>query len=320
MMRLPLSLVSPAGSRGRLSILIYHRVLAQADPLAPDVPDARAFEMQMRWVRAWFNVMPLRRAVDLLYAGRIPPRALAITFDDGYADNEEIAAPILRRLGMSATFFISTGYLDGGCMWNDRIIEAVRTCRRDSLDLGWIGLEGIELTSQVFRQRAVGTILERIKHLPPAERSAAVERIESLAGTRTRPVLMMATDQVRRLRSQGMEIGAHTVTHPILTRLDDRSARDEMLRGKQHLEDLLDEAVELFAYPNGAPGRDYAAAHVAIAAECGFRAAVSTAWGAASMRSDPFQLPRFTPWDSGRTRFGARLLANYRRAEQVVAS
>ena len=105
--------MSPAGAKGRLSILIFHRVLAQPDPLFADVPDAVEFETKMRWVRDWFNVVPLARAADMLEAGTIPARALAITFDDGYADNEEVAAPILQRLGLTATFFVSTGFLNG---------------------------------------------------------------------------------------------------------------------------------------------------------------------------------------------------------------
>ena len=107
MLTLPLSILSPAGARGRLSILIFHRVLPEPDPLAPDEPDVARFEAQMRWVRQWFNVLPFGRAVDMLYEGTIPSRARAITFDDGYADNEALAAPILKRLGLSATFFVS---------------------------------------------------------------------------------------------------------------------------------------------------------------------------------------------------------------------
>jgi hypothetical protein len=103
--------MSPKGSRGRLSILIFHRVLREPDPLAPDEPDAAAFETRMRWVRDWFNVLPLAHAVDMLYQGALPARALSITFDDGYSDNEELAAPILAGLGMTATFFVSSGYI-----------------------------------------------------------------------------------------------------------------------------------------------------------------------------------------------------------------
>ena len=140
MLRVPLSLLSPAGRRGRLSILIFHRVLAEPDRLFPEIPTAESFETCMRWVRGWFNVLPLTEAVDRLYAGTIPSRALAITFDDGYADNEVLAAPILNRLGMSATFFVSTGFLERGCMWNDRVIEAIRASANAEIDLHQLGL------------------------------------------------------------------------------------------------------------------------------------------------------------------------------------
>jgi peptidoglycan/xylan/chitin deacetylase (PgdA/CDA1 family) len=89
MIRFPLSIASPSGRHGRLSILIFHRVLPQADPLFPDLPSIADFEVRMRWVAAWCNVLPLQQAVERLFEGSIPSRALAITFDDGYADNEQ---------------------------------------------------------------------------------------------------------------------------------------------------------------------------------------------------------------------------------------
>lgn len=273
----------------------------------------------MRWVRSWFNVMPLAPAIDALFAGRIPSRALAITFDDGYADNEEVAAPILHRLGLSATFFVSTGFLGGGCMWNDRVIEAIRVCAAPALDLRPFGLAQHVLDSPAARRRAIDATLVGIKHLPPAERAAVTEAIVAAAGAPASPPLMMHPNQVRRLRELGMEVGAHTVTHPILTRLSPEAAFDEMSRGKRELEEILREPVRLFAYPNGVPVQDYAAEHTRMARECGFSAAVSTAWGAASARSDRFQLPRFTPWDRTRLRYGVRLLANYRQAERIAA-
>lgn len=318
-LRLPLSIASPEGARGRLSILIFHRVLPAPDPLYPDVPWAADFEARMRWVRSWFNVLPLAPAIDALYAGRIPSRALAITFDDGYADNEEVAAPILRRLGMSATFFVSTGFLGGGCMWNDRVIEAIRACETPQIDLRPLGLACHPLGTHAARRQAIDETLVGIKHLPPEQRQAATEAIVAAAGGRPSPGLMMQPGQVRRLRELGMDVGAHTITHPILTRLGVDAAHDEMSRGKHELEALLGERVDLFAYPNGVPGQDYGREHAAMARECGFTAAVSTAWGAASARSDRFQLPRFTPWDRTRMRYGVRLLANLRRVEKVAA-
>jgi peptidoglycan/xylan/chitin deacetylase (PgdA/CDA1 family) len=319
MWRLPLSIAAPGGSRGRLSILILHRVLAAPDPLLPDLPTVAEFEQRMRWVRSWFRVLPLERAIELLFRGELPARALAITFDDGYADNEELAAPALARLGLSATFFVCTGFLDGGSMWNDRVIAAVRACPADEIDLASIGLGRHRLASPQARRAAVGAILTAIKHLPAAERERATAAIVSAAGGVPAPPAMMRAEQVRSLRRLGMAIGAHTVTHPILTRIAAEVARDEMERSKRDLEAILQERVGLFAYPNGVPGQDFAREHAAMAKACGFDAAVSTAWGAASRRSDRFQLPRFSPWDRTRLRYGARLLANVvRPAETVV--
>ena len=111
-----------------------------------------------------------------------------------------------------------------------------------------------------------------------------------------------------------MEIGGHTVTHPILARLPSSAARTEIVQGREQLESLLGAPVTLFAYPNGKPGQDYLPEHVAMVRELGFSAAVATAWGAASATTDAWQLPRFTPWDKTPARFMVRLLWNYRQA------
>ena len=129
---------------------------------------------------------------------------------------------------------------------------------------------------------------------------------------------MMQPAHVRNLRSLGMNVGAHTVSHPILARLEPGAARSEIARSKTDLERILGEPVPLFAYPNGVPDQDYAAEHAAIVRECGFVAAVSTAWGTATRRSDPFQLPRFTPWDRTSLRYGVRMLHNLTRTENIA--
>ena len=318
-LRLPLSIVSPSGRSGRLSILIFHRVLKKPDPLFPDLPDVADFESRMRWVRDWFNVLPLSEGIDRLFSGTIPPRALAISFDDGYADNEELAAPILKRLGLSATFFVATGFLGGGCMWNDRVIESIRTCEYDELDLSALGLARHSLTSAAARRGAIDAVLTGIKHFELERRQGLTDAIAGLTSAKQLPRLMMRPQQVRSLRELGMDVGAHTISHPILTRLSAADARREIAGSKEELEGVLGEPVRLFAYPNGVPGQDYAAEHAAIVRNCGFNAAVSTAWGAASALSDRFQLPRFTPWDRTRWRYGARLLTNFRRTEKVAS-
>jgi peptidoglycan/xylan/chitin deacetylase (PgdA/CDA1 family) len=319
MFRIPFTLASPAGPRGRLSILILHRVLPQPDALFPDLPDAARFEAQLRWLRDWFEVLPLHDGIERLYAGRIPARALAISFDDGYADNEQVAAPILRRLGLSATFFVTTSFLSGGCMWNDRVIEAVRSSCCDVLNLDPLGLGRHVLGPIPQRRATIDRLLDAIKRLEPSRRAAHVDAIVAAAGAAGIPSLMMTPGQLHSLRRMGMDVGAHTLTHPILSRLSLEQARAEIGGSKEALERLLGEPVRLFAYPNGVPAEDYGPEHAALVRDCGFDAAVSTAWGAASAQSDRYQLPRFTPWDRSRLRYGARMLANLRLRERIAA-
>ena len=317
--RAAMSALAPGGERGRLSILIFHRVPAVVDPLFPEVPEAGFFERQLYWLRDWFNALPLREGVERLRSRSLPPRALAITFDDGYGDNESVALPILKRLGLPATFFVSTGFLDGGRMWNDKVIESIRACEKPQIDLTHCQLGIHDLQTIPRRRAAIDTILKTIKHLPSAQRSDRVAAISEAAGTDPVDALMMTSEQVRRLHRAGMEIGAHTVNHPILAVLNRDEARREIAESKEHLEGLLGDRVRLFAYPNGVPMSDYVADQVQLVRQCGFSAAVSTAWGVASAGSDFFQLPRFTPWDRSAWRYGLRMAQNLRRTECATA-
>ncbi|WP_041355854.1 polysaccharide deacetylase family protein [Nitrosococcus halophilus] len=306
------SLFWPGGRRARLSVLIYHRVLPSSDPLMPGEPDAAQFRWQMELLARYFNPLPLAEAARRLWEGTLPPRAVSVTFDDGYADNVEVALPILQQVGVPATFFIATGYLDGGWMWNDKVIEALRRMPDGELDLTEEGLEVCSLSNTADRLTAVEQILARLKYLSWEEREAQAQVLAQRCRVPLSNSLMMTSSQVRELHQAGMEIGAHTRNHPILASLARVSAEQEIAASKAWLEDLLGESVRLFAYPNGKPGKDYLQEHVDIVRGLGFEAAVSTAWGVASSRSDPWQLPRFTPWDRTPSRFMMRLLWNYR--------
>jgi peptidoglycan/xylan/chitin deacetylase (PgdA/CDA1 family) len=304
------SLLSPAGRGARLSILIFHRVFPERDPLFPGEPDAARFGEILGWIGAWFRVLPLDEAVARLRAGALPARALAITFDDGYADNFENAVPILEKHGLPATFFVSTGFLDGGRMWNDTVIESIRACPDETLDLDDSGLGRFRLDSIENRRRAIETIISRIKYLPVHERSGKAERIAHVSGVDLPSDLMMTSEQIRQLHRRGMQIGAHTIAHPNLVNIGLEEARKEIAGSKRFLEELLEARIRLFAYPNGKPGKDYSPEHVRLARELGFDAAFSTARGCATRHSDPFQLPRFTPWDRTQARFALRLSRN----------
>jgi peptidoglycan/xylan/chitin deacetylase (PgdA/CDA1 family) len=303
----------------RLSVLAYHRVLPERDPLLSDAPSAAEFEHRMRWAKANFDVLPLGEAVRALREGRLPRRALCITFDDGYADNSSIALPILKRLGLPATFFVATGFLDGCCMFNDVVIEALRAAPGPDLDLDDLGFGCHPVASVEQRTAAIERILARLKYYEPERRRRVADEIAQRAGGRTPTDLMMTSEQVRALHAAGMEIGAHTVTHPILAEIPLGRARHEMEASRARLEQITGAPVRLFAYPNGSPRRDYHAEHAALARELGFAAAVSTAWGAARAGDDLYQIPRFTPWDRADWRFGLRLAHNTMRSHYARA-
>jgi peptidoglycan/xylan/chitin deacetylase (PgdA/CDA1 family) len=294
--------MSPAGEQARLTILIFHRVVSQPDPLFPGEPDVHRFNDIVHWVSHWFKVLPLDKAVLQLQNAQLPPRAAAITFDDGYADNVSNAMPVLQRHGVPATFFVATAFLHGGRMWNDAVIEAI------------VPLETIH-----HKRCAIDSVLAHIKYDPPDVRQKAVDSIVDLAGAGTPHDLMMRPSQLLQLRNAGMQIGAHTATHPILEKSTDLEAMHEIAGSKAALESWLGEPVRLFAYPNGKPDVDYSARHVAMVRNAGFVGAVSTAVGAARCSADPYQLPRFTPWDQSRWRYGWRLLSNLRRTGSVAA-
>ena len=290
-----------------LSVLAYHRVLIAPDPMRPGVPTVEEFERRMRWLASNFDVMPLTEAVRALRANRLPKRALSITFDDGYADNHDLALPVLRQLGLPATFFITTGFLDGGYMFNDLVIEAMRHARGPQFDLSDLGYGRLSIMTDNERRQAADLILQQLKYDMPRRRHAIAIDIARRASAIMPERLMMTNQEVKALYDAGMEIGAHTVTHPILARMSLDSVRQEIKDGRSHLEQIIGVPVNLFAYPNGRPGKDYRREHIGILKELGFAAAVSTAWGAARSGDDLYQIPRFTPWDQPNWRFGFRL-------------
>ena len=294
-------------------MLIYHRVLTKPDFMRPSEPTAERFECYMRLLSQWFNPLPLREAVARLYAGDLPPRAVTVTFDDGYADNLYVAAPILKKWGVPGTVFVASGFVGEGLMWNDRVIEAIAATAHSRLDLSCIGLGERSIGTALERFKTAGVVLGTIKHLHPSTRDEHVEAIASQCGVAL-PSLMLKAAELRALHESGIEIGGHTQNHPILSALDDELALREIANGKRDLEQVLQSGVSMFAYPNGRPGRDYTARHCELVRSAGFEAAFSTQPACATDKSDRWQISRFTPWDESALRYGIRLLYSRFRA------
>jgi len=304
----PYRLLSPRGASAKLDIFIFHRVHAVPDPLAPGEPDVARFERLVRFLSNAFTLLPVTEAAARLGSGTLPAAAACITFDDGYADNLTLAAPILERFGASATVFVATGYLDGGRMWNDTVIECVRGARADRIDLADIGLPDLRVVTLEEKRNAIATLLPLLKYRPMDERTALADAIARRTQANLPSNLMLTSTQLQELaRTPRVTIGAHTRHHPILACASDEEAEAEIRGSRADLESLIDAPVDLFAYPNGRPGRDYRAEHVGMVRRAGFRFGVSTAQGVATRASDPLQLPRFTPWGESMPRFALQL-------------
>jgi peptidoglycan/xylan/chitin deacetylase (PgdA/CDA1 family) len=199
-------------------------------------------------------------------------------------------------------------------MWNDSVIEAMRASPRPVVELDEFGLGQVVVRTIEEKRAAVDALLARLKFLAPAVRDAAVCRVQDLAGVPALPDdLMLQSSQLRGLHRAGMEIGAHTVRHPILTSIGLPECEREFTQGRDRLQEIIEAPVTVLAYPNGKPGRDYDLRHVSLAQRLGFSGAVTTAPGVARPGDDIFQLPRFTPWGRGPAAWSTRLLLNQRK-------
>jgi peptidoglycan/xylan/chitin deacetylase (PgdA/CDA1 family) len=296
-------------SKGKkLSILIYHQVLADFDPMRPCEVTAEQFETEVVRLKTYFNILTLRDAMQKLHHGTLPKNPAVITFDDGYENNASVALPILKKHQVTATFFIASDFLNGGAMWNDKVIELVRAWPKSTLSVEDIPDESFDTSSMSAKRFSAEQLLLKLKYLPLEQRTSAVAKLEkSVALTG----LMMSDAQVLELHSAGMEIGGHTCSHPILATLKDEEAFKQIKDNKVYLERLLGEPIESFAYPNGKPNKDYSAATKQQVLKAGYKYAVSTCSGVTDKYTDAYQIPRFTPWRKDKHGFLGLMAKNY---------
>ena len=297
----------------RLAILFYHRVPEDRDALFSGDVGKNLFAAQMAMIRKYFHPLPLTEAVERLQRGQLPPAAVCITFDDGYRDNYENAAPILQAEGIPATVFVAVSYLDKGIMWNDIIIEAIKRTQKTEIDLAAPAEGNWKIASDADRKTLIETLLAKGKYLPQAARDEFARQIAETCAVEPPTDLMMSEAQVRGLQDFNIEIGGHTCTHPILKTLTDAEAQREIAEGKERLEAISGYRLSSFAYPNGNPGKDYTERDVNLVRKCAFRHAVSTEWGAADRTTDIYQIPRLITWPARPLRQGITILRELAR-------
>ena len=290
-------------------ILIYHRVHPDAGPFTIDAVPPDRFDRQMKHLARAYHTLPLEELLDRAREGTLPHRAVAVTFDDGYADNFEHAFPILRRRGIPATVFLVSGCIETGAMlWHDRVLRAFAATGRRRWRSPWDGMEAHAETVP-DRRRAAFRALGALKPLAEEARLASVAQLEEELGV-TPPSgderLMLDWKGLRAMGDGGISFGSHTETHPILSRTDPARAWLELTRSKQAIEEGAWRPVTLFAYPNGRP-EDYTEEIVGLVRRAGYRAAVTTTFGANEAGDDVYRLRRGTPWLPGDAGFRLQL-------------
>jgi peptidoglycan/xylan/chitin deacetylase (PgdA/CDA1 family) len=293
----------------KLTIFTFHKVPEELDEHAEDEIVLADFQRLLGILRENFNVLPLPEAIDRLACGALPEFSAALTFDDGYPTWMTGVVPLLEAHAFPATFFITTGQLDGEPLWFERLNRVLYQTRPRPEPLKRL-LAGMGLSSEADQ---ASQVIKHVKYLSTAQRKAFIGECEAACEIDTTYPLLSAED-VRLLHAKGFSIGAHTVNHPILAVCLDFEARNEIVRSRETLQSIIREPIELFAYPNGKPGIDISPAHVRYVREAGFRAAVTTASGAASRSTSAFELPRFSPWGRTRGRFLLQYLLTLNRA------
>ena len=296
--------------RGRnLQILIYHRVNDEGDRFFPGIPTG-VFAQQMEYLASQWNVLPLEEALERLKRQDVPDNAIVITFDDGYRDNFLMAFPILRRLSLPATIFLATGVIGTGlALWHDRVFSAFRETRVPVLTGMPNEHDQYDLQTIAHKLAAQGKILRFIWSLGEDDRTRWIDQLVlqlNVSGHQGDSRVMLTWDEIRLMHSQGISFGAHTVTHPILSRLSLPRAVEELLQSKAAIERELQAPASAFAYPIGRQ-EDYSEDTKRLVQEAGYTCALTTVPGTNTARTDPFALRRATPWDEDISAFAFRL-------------
>ncbi|KGJ96781.1 polysaccharide deacetylase family protein [Colwellia psychrerythraea] len=297
----------------KLNILTYHRVSEFHDPKNPNTITLALFEQQVKWLIKHFTVLPLPEALILQENNKLPPRAVCLTIDDGYQDSYDLIYKVLQKNNISATFFISTqGILEGG-LWDAEIYSAIFNA---PTDVGSIYCDGMlfDLSSLEDRIKSRYRLTEYAKYLSLKDRTKLLTELKGQTSFNPIEHNFLTEKQIKVMHCSGMTIAAHTHSHPILMKENNETAFAEIKLSKELLEQIIEEPVEYFAYPNGRIGQDYNEEHVDMVKKIGFKAALSTDWGSlTNLKLERFKIKRFTPWDKKEIFFALRLALNYRK-------
>jgi peptidoglycan/xylan/chitin deacetylase (PgdA/CDA1 family) len=324
--------IRPASRRAGAVILMYHRIGDPGcDPWGLAVRPER-FAQHLDVIKRNARPIGLRRLARELGEGTLKPGAVAVTFDDGYANNLYEAKPLLEGHEVPATVFVTSGMVgrEREFWWDE--LEAILLASRElpetlRLEIGgqihkWGPIEAArDFLKQSRSHQAQGSwkaqpnsryafyfsVWEKLKPLSPLAREEVLDDIRAWAGSLPglrdshRP---LTGNELRALDEGAIEVGAHTVSHPSLTKHSPNVQKQEIQESKRWLEDFLGRSVPAFAYPYG----DYSRTTAAEVERAGFDLACTTKASAVCSGNNPYELPRIAINDWDRIEF-ARCLA-----------
>jgi peptidoglycan/xylan/chitin deacetylase (PgdA/CDA1 family) len=281
-----------------------------------------------------YDVLAFAEAVRLLAGGRLPRRAVVLTFDDGYGDNYLHAWPILKKYRLPATFFVVTGALDGRApLWWEAVAASIEELARRLAARGplaaaaalprWIDPFVARLRAGADPRTVARQAVDELNVEPLATRTESVRALTDLlpAPLTADSDRMLTWEEVREMHGSGMSIGSHTVSHAFLDELGDDGVRREVAASLEQLRAELGAPAHLFSYPRGRTREGV----TAILRQLGIEAAVTTAAGRNPPGADPLQLRRI---DAGycrlqcgfdRSVFDAELQGWFSRARRFQA-
>ncbi len=285
--------------RNQLSILTYHAVVRKK----LQVPDwcfleEPMFRRQIEYVKRHFQVVPLSQAVTMLKSGTLENPTVAITFDDGYQNNFDVAFPILARYECPATIFLSTKYMDSDQLpWFCRLNLALTLSKKRSFS--WAGSD-FDISTPAKKSRASVAIHKTLKKYHPYAIDGLVEEICRALDVDTEQKFaagsqyhMLRTSSIRTMIDSGLiTFGAHTHSHVILSQLLAEERKAEIVGSIREVERLTGDVCRFFAYPNGS-AKDYDRASMELLQREGVQAAVSTIAGPNVVKTPVLELRRY---------------------------
>ena len=280
-------------NRGKALIVMYHRFCENDDGFSTPV---RSFIEQLDYLTEHYRIVPLLELAGYLTSGSpIPPGLAVITIDDGYRDCYEIAFPILRERKIPATAFVVTDFVDQATwLWTDKVRYLTSRAPGSQLE-AQIDDHSLQIALEGGASRLKGAerVNTELKLIPDEAKDDAIRQIAASVGVELPDAppdqfTSLTWDQVREMDSNGIEIGSHTVTHPILTRTSTEKLRYELRESRARLETKLGHKVELLGYPNG----DHDASVQEQAARAGYKCAVTADHGLNNGVTNPLALRR----------------------------